>query len=369
SKFKPENSGNFSVCLKTYDSLSDGFLNNLFNEASLIIFFLALGAVVRLISPYIKDKLSDPGVVAIDELGKFAVSLLSGHIGGGNEFTEKAADILGATPVITTATDISGRFSLDMFAERFGFFIQEAKTKIKGLNKASLNSERFVVYLNEDEWARSGLDFDNYLKGLKRYIAGYSKKQDFGFITGASKFKKLIGDYLTDPDGPNSKPLNLILISRMSNLEELYGLSRFSDKSNVDVVVLRPKNLVIGIGCNKNTDFNEIDGFVSSVFGEYNISLDSIRNIATIDIKRDEEGVLRYGEKYAKFIDFYSKEEINEFIEEDKNNRNKAGSLCYKHTGAYSVCEPCALLSSENKELLICKKKKDNVTVAVAVAI
>ncbi|MCL4322178.1 MAG: cobalamin biosynthesis protein [Deltaproteobacteria bacterium] len=363
-KSKPGNSDDFSICVKTYDNLSNDFLNNLFNEFDFIVFFLALGAVARLISPHIKDKLSDPGVVVIDELGKFAVSLLSGHIGGGNEFTEHAANILGAIPVITTATDVSGRFSVDMFAKRFGFFIEEAKTKIKEFNKASLNGEKFIVYLNEDEWIKGGFDFNRYIKELKQYAGKYSKEQDFRFITSALKLKELINNSIT--------PLNLIIISRrakLEELEELYELDGFSDKHNINVAILRPKSLAVGIGCNKNTGFSEIDGFVSSVFAEYNLSLNCARNIATIDIKQDEDGILKFGEKYGKFIDFYSKEEINEFIEKNKTCENNTKSLCYEYTGAYSVCEPCALLSSKNKELLICKKKKGNVTMAVAVAI
>ena len=362
------NSDGFSICVKTYDNLSNNFLNNLFNKFDFIVFFLALGAVVRLISPHIKDKLSDPGVVVVDELGKFAVSLLSGHIGGGNEFTKKTADFLGAIPVITTATDVSGRFSVDMFAKRFELFIEEAKTKIKEFNNASLNGEKFIVYLNKDEQIKGLFDFNHYLKELKQYALRYSKEQDFKFIIVALKLKELMNNYFVNSDGLSSNPLNLIVISRRANLEELYELNKFSDKYNINVAILRPKNLVIGIGCNKNTSFNEIDEFVSSVLSEYNLSLNSVRNIATIDIKGVEEGILRYGEKYAKFIDFYTKEEINEFIEKNKTGEDNTKSLCYKYTGAYSVCEPCALLSSKNKELLICKKKKGNVTMAAAMA-
>ena len=360
-KLKPLNSDNFSICVKTYDNLSNDFLNNLFNEFDFIVFFLALGAVVRLISPYIKDKLSDPGVTVIDELGRFAVSLLSGHIGGGNEFTEKAANFLGAVPVITTATDVSGRFSVDMFAKKFGFFIEEAKTKIKEFNKASLSGEKFIVYLNKDERIKGGLDFNRYIKELRRYAERHLNEQDFRFITVALKLKELIKNSIT--------PLNLIIISRRANLEELYEFNNFSDKHNINIAILRPKSLVVGIGCNKNTDFNEVEEFVASVFDKHNLSLNCIRNIATIDIKKDEGGILKFGEKYGKFIDFYSKEEINEFIEKNKTDESNAKSLCYKYTGAYSVCEPCALLSSKNKELLICKKKKGNVTMAAAAAV
>ncbi len=361
---------NCSISVTVYDYSCNDLLGNLFSRFDFIVFFLAIGATVRLIAPYIKDKLTDPGIVVIDELGKFAISLLSGHIGGGNEFTKKVANFLDATPIITTATDVLERFSIDVFAKRFDFFIEEPKKKIKSFNKASLNGERFVVYVNDAE-----LNFKNYLRELKPYIASYLKEEDFIFITCASKFKEYRDKHTSNFKGQGSVAssgsddlykFNLIVISRLLNLEELRGLI------GVNCAILRPKDLVIGIGCNRNTDSNEIDEFISSIFYKYNLSLNSVRNIATIDIKSDENGILQCLKDYARFIDFYTKEEINLFMEEHSGIKGDTlvifkKTAAYKHTGAYSVCEPCALLSANNSEFLICKKKKGNVTMAVAV--
>jgi hypothetical protein len=101
-----------------YDN--DNYRENIeraFNEYDFLIFFLSLGAAIRLISPFIKSKLSDPGVIVIDEKGNYAISALSGHIGRANELCILIAEIIGAAPVITTATDISEKFSLDIFAK------------------------------------------------------------------------------------------------------------------------------------------------------------------------------------------------------------------------------------------------------------
>lgn len=87
-----------------------------FGEYDGIIFICACGIAVRMIAPHVVSKLSDPAVVVIDESGKFAISLLSGHIGKANALTEKVAEIIGAEPVITTATDVGGKFSPDSFA-------------------------------------------------------------------------------------------------------------------------------------------------------------------------------------------------------------------------------------------------------------
>jgi cobalt-precorrin 5A hydrolase len=144
--------------------------------------------------------------------------------------------------------------------------------------------------------------------------------------------------------------------------------------SSDSIAFLRPKTLAVGIGCNKNTSFEEIEDFILSKFAENNLSINAIRNVATIDLKKEEKGILQFGEKYAEFIDFFTKEEINRFIKDFERNEFKAEknekSLCFKYTGAYSVSEPCAVLSAKNKtgELLIYKQKRGNVTMAVSAA-
>lgn len=337
-----------------YNVLSGVFLKKIFNGFDLFVFFLALGATVRLIAPFIKDKLTDPAVIVIDEGGKFAISLLSGHMGGGNEFAEKASNFLGAIPVITTATDVSEKFSLDMLAKSFGFFIEDAKIKIKEFNKASLNGEQFIIYLRDGFEA---VRLKILKKEMKSYISRYANVKDFYFVNNLNDF-----DFL------NSNSQKIIIISIRDDLK----LKQFYPPASV--AILRPKTLVVGIGCNKNTSFKEIEDFILSKLAENNLSINAIRNVATIDLKKEEKGILQFGKKYAEFIDFFTKEEINDFINNFKRNEFKADknekSLCFKYTGAYSVSEPCAVLSAKNKtgKLLIYKQKKGNVTMAVSAA-
>ncbi len=82
-----------------------------FDAADGLVFVGAAGIAVRAIAPYVKSKATDPAVVVVDELGQYAISLLSGHLGGGNELTLRIAEASGAAPVITTATDIHGQFA------------------------------------------------------------------------------------------------------------------------------------------------------------------------------------------------------------------------------------------------------------------
>ena len=89
---------------------------DMFDEKDALLFIGASGIAVRSIAPFVADKRKDPAVVVMDEKGQFVISLLSGHLGGANELTGKIANLTGAIPVITTATDVNGRFAVDIFA-------------------------------------------------------------------------------------------------------------------------------------------------------------------------------------------------------------------------------------------------------------
>lgn len=349
--------------VEKYKKLSDDFLiKTLLDVFDYVIFFLAAGAAVRLIAPHLKDKFNDPGVITIDESGKFVVSLLSGHIGGANRLADEISGYLeNSIPVITTATDSKNKFSIDAFAEKFDFYIENAKQKIQNYNEASLNGERLEIILE---------DLFKFIE-VKSYIKNFSNAKKIK-IDMKFNFLKL-----------NKSKIILVTVKKIPN--EFIALK--------NIAVLRPKRLVVGIGCNRKTSFSEIEDFAAEIFEKNNLSLNSIRNVASIDKKKGEEGLLEFGYKYGRFIDFYSKDEINSFMESLKydereiktDTKNKirkknkeiknelklseyAESASFKYTGAYSVCEPCAMMSAKNdvSPLLIPKQKKGNVTAAVA---
>ena len=341
---------NIEFEIKKYKKLSDGSaVKFLLESFDYIIFFLAAGAVVRLIAPYLKNKFKDPGIVTVDEAGKFAVSLLSGHIGGANRLAEEISGYLeNSIPVITTATDSKNKFSIDAFAEKFDFYIEDAKEKVKYYNEASLKDESFEIIL-EDNFKAGG---------IKHYVKGFNNAERIR-IKGEFDFKNL----RLNPENFNGKHKTIIVAIK----KDLNGLSK-----SKNIAVLRPKRLVLGIGCNRNTGLNEIEDFVSEVFEKNGIVLNSIRNIASIENKKNERGLLDFGFKYGRFIDFYSKDEINAFMKSfvSKDTQVSAEYLkspSFKYTGAYSVCEPCAMMSAKNFTApLIPKQKKGNVTVSAA---
>ena len=122
----------------------NNFVAEIFTKFDAIIFICAAGIAVRMIAPHVVSKLSDPAVIVIDERGKNVISLLSGHVGGGNNLTLEIAKKINANPVITTATDVEEKFSADNFCNQLGL-IPEPKEMIKKINSAILRGEEVFL--------------------------------------------------------------------------------------------------------------------------------------------------------------------------------------------------------------------------------
>ncbi len=291
-----------------------------FNSFKGLIFTMSTGIVVRTLAPFIKDKLTDPAVVVIDEKGRFVISLLSGHLGGANELTEKIAAIINATAVITTATDINNVTAIDLISKKFGFII-ENPDGIKAVNLSLLNGKEVNVFIDPG----CSLQLDKEIFGQ-------------GYIIVDSISKLLEAE------------ISVIVTNRV-----LYRLP--TDRC----LFLRPRNIVVGMGCNRNTSAEEFEKVYFSMLSELGLSPLSVRNVATMDIKKSEQGLIEFAEKYKLSIDFFPKEEI------EKAPMPSGISLnALKRAGVGGVCEPAALLSAGARELLLKKKKIGNVTIAIA---
>lgn len=288
--------GEKSVCHKA---------GELFNKSSAMIFVGACGIAVRAIAPFIKNKMIDPAVVVIDDCGNYVISLLSGHIGGANELSSFIAKEIGATPVITTATDVNGRFSVDSWAVKNSLTITSMKT-------AKDISAQILV---EDIPFTSDID-----------ICG-----DFpnGLVHGESGKLGIYVSYKTI--NPFDNTLHLV-----------------------------PKILHVGIGCKKYTTLEQIEELYRKTLDEYNIDLRSIKNLSSIDLKKDEEGLLKFADKYKLPVEFYTAEELNAL-----SGEFTPSSFVKGITGVDNVCERAAYKSSEFGSFIVRKTSKDGVTIAI----
>lgn len=293
-----------------------------------LILFISLGAVVRMIAPVLKDKKTDPGVVVIDDKGRHAISVLSGHLGGANELTHEVAALLGARPVVTTASDVQKTIPVDLFGRRFGWTWDPMSEKKLTPVSASVVNEEHVAIIQES--------------GEKDWWM-----HDTPMPPSLKQYDSIEQALLARPDAA------LLISHRQLNAEELPILA--------NGVLYRPKVIVLGMGCNRGTSAEEIEGVICATLEELSFSIQSVKAICTIDLKKDEQGLLAVCEKYGWDFVYYTPEELNEMTIEEPSD------TVYKFTGAYGVSEPACKRYSGLDRLTVTKRKSGNVTISVGV--
>ena len=319
SLFKEDNLTLYSKCsyaenaegiIATEESLNDWTKKNFYKNDALI-FVGAAGIAVRAISPFVKDKLNDIPVIVIDENASFVIPILSGHMGGANELSKKIAGVLNSEAVITTATDINGKFAVDVFAKKNSLFI-ENRDGIKEVSAKILAGEEIFLSAPDGK-----IDESKLPEGVK----------------------------LTEYP-PNKAD---ILISD----KKAYTRAK---------IVLRPKEYILGIGCRKDKEFEEIIDFLTECLKEEGIEFSDLYAIASIDLKKDEEA-LNMLSRYLKipFVTFTA-DELNAV----KGNFSSS-DFVKETTGVDNICERAAvLLAGEGGKLYFKKKAGNGVTIAFA---
>ena len=275
-----------------------------------LVYVGATGIAVRAIAPHLKSKLTDPAVLNVDECANFVIPLCAGHIGGGNELARALAKALGATACVTTATDVNGLFAVDEWAARNNFIID-------GLPEAK--------------------DFAAEL------VAG----KEVGFIADegfqvTSALPKLV----------------------VNSLEPALGLCITLDKTKAPfktTLRLMPKILHLGIGCRRNTPLENIEALVLPTLEELKLDLRCIAGLASVDLKKDEQGLLAFAKKYHWPITFYTAEELNQL-----EGEFTPSAFVKSVVGVSNVCERSAVKDAGNNNLLLKKISKNGVTLAIA---
>lgn len=303
-------------------------LPDLFQTYTGIIQFISLGAVVRMIAPILQDKKTDPGVVVVDDRGEFAISVLSGHLGGANELTRMVAERIHATPVITTASDVQKTIPVDLFGAQFGWKI-ESFERATPVSAAVVNEEPVIIVQESGE-----TDWWKYDKPLPSHFKVTQDIQEA--IRTAHEWKAA-----------------LVVTHRLLSPIETEVLLK-------NGVLYRPQNLVIGIGCNRGTSQEEIESVVHTAFEELGLSMRSVRRVASIDLKADEAGLLGFCQMHKFQFVTYTAEELNEI------SIAQPSDTVFKFTGAYGVSEPAARLASGAASCLLEKRKSGNVTLSIA---
>lgn len=273
---------------RVYDGPVGDAVRRAFAECEQLVCFLATGAVVRLVAPLLSDKTSDPGVVCVDEAGRFAVPVVGGHAGGANELALAVGELLGAQPVVTTATDAVGIPGLDTLG-------LPVEGDVAGVTRALLDGEP-VALAAEVAWPLPPVPFAE-----------------------RGSYTVRLTDRVIEPGSGE--------------------------------VLLRPPSLVVGVGASSGAPADEVLDLVEGVLREAGLSVRSLAELATVDAKRYEPGIVGAARRLGVPVVTYSAEELAGVEVPNPSDAPLAA------VGTPSVAEAAALIGGG--ELLVPKRKSE----------
>jgi len=290
---------------------------DLFSRYRGLVLIMALGIVVRVIAPHLKDKRTDPAVVVLDEGGSFAISVVSGHVGGANDLARLVAGGLGATPVITTATDVNGAPAVDVLARDLELE-PDPPGAVKRINSALARGEKVEIY---SEYVLPLPQSPQLVVRPWEELAG-----------GREGFRVLVTCRDNCPAGPKD-------------------------------LLLRPRMVTVGVGCKRGVGADGIMDEIKSALQEAGISLLCVKAMGTITARASEEGMVEAAKKLKIELWGFSPEQLNTAI--DLHGLAKSPKVM-ERMGVGGVCEPAAILACRKGRLLAPKRKGAGITVALA---
>ena len=300
-------------------------LHDIWKSYDAFVFIMAVGIVVRDISPFLQHKSVDPAVIVIDEKGLNCISLLSGHLGGANDLTHKIASLLGANPVITTASDINGKVVPDAIAKKLNYTI-ESYTVLKKVNGCIVANEKIGCFVDDNLPEKD--EFINSARELGMDFSVWQKSSD------------------------------------ISDNKGIVYLSECEDKLPFEnTLYLRPKSIIAGIGCKRGMSEDIIKKALLMAFEKLGINSKCLRAICSAWVKSDEEGLLSLADSMKVPIHFYDKAMLEKTIV--AYNLEKS-DFVEKQIGVGNVCEAAAMSFAGQITLIKGKESYGGVTIALA---
>jgi cobalt-precorrin 5A hydrolase/precorrin-3B C17-methyltransferase len=290
---------------RLYEAKPGEALRRAWEECDGIVLFLATGAAVRLVAPLLESKHRDPGVVCVDDAARFAVALAGGHGGGANALAGRVADSLGATPVVTTASEAAGVPALDSLGKDLGFEVEDG-SDLAAVGAALVSGER-VNLVSDARWPLGPLP-ENVVRTV-------------------------------EPEPP------------------LLFISDRSVRVPRPAVVYRPASLIAGVGCSRGAGAEEILGLLGRSLEEAGLSGKSVASLASVEAKSDEAGLLEAAESLGVPLRFYAAGELSAVEVPNPS------PVVTDAVGTPSVAEASVLASGAG--LVVEKRKSGMATVAV----
>jgi len=317
--FAPSKFSDDSNRIIWYSESTSEKIIELFKNNNALICLFSLGATIRLIAPYLKDKKTDPAVIVIDDKTSFVISALSGHLGGANELTQIIAQKLGAIPVITTAADVNKTIAVDLVGREFGWKIDDDSTVTK-ISAYMVNEENIGIYQEAGKM--------DWWKELPKNVKIYHSLEEMK--NSNSKGYLIISDKILEGD--------------------------FLKES----VVYRPPSLVIGIGLHWDTSKETIKDGLDFCLQKFKLSEKSIAKLVSIKKPEDIKGLVDIGKEMGIIVEYVNREDLAEISAPNPSDTVKA------FEGTSSVSEAAAIKVSGGELIVEKQKFPPNLTIAIA---
>ena len=281
------------------------------------LFIISVGAVVRMVAPLLRNKKIDPAVLCVDDANRFTICVLSGHVGRGNAFTERIATLLGNQAVITTASDAIGTLTVDILGRPLGWTLDDPDRNVTRGCAAVVNAAPVLFVQETGEPGFWPMD-----KALPEGIR-----------------------YTTSLEGVDPAAYEILLIASDRDIRKTHP-AHFEN-----AVLYRPKSLVLGIGCDRNTPPDLVERGVASLLERHGLSPKSVQAVATVDRKQDEPALLELCRAQGWPLRIYGAAELDAVP-----GIENPSAMVERHVGTRGVCEPAALLAAGAKRLLVPKQ-------------
>lgn len=316
-----------------------------FEQVDAIVFVTASGIAVRSVAEHLTHKSKDPAIVCMDECGKHVISLVSGHAGGANALTQMLADVMWATPVITTATDVEGRFSIDEYAREHNLVVTDW-AKAKAISAEVLAAGAEPVWVDEAE----------VLQEEEKRACEMRKEQKSTGIDGCE---------------------NEINVQKLQIGSHQVIITPKDGSVDVQTLQLIPRCIVAGVGCKKGTPVDKIEHAVQDAFAKAGLRMEALCAVVSIDLKKEEAGLLEFCETRNVPFETYAAEELqavpgtysaSEFVSGVTGVDNVCERSAVKYASEHGMNQGEQLLGRQAKhgELLLRKQAYGGVTVALA---
>lgn len=315
-------------------------LRKAFEEYDYLVCIMAAGIVVRILAPCISHKTSDPGVVVMDQKGRYAISLLSGHLGGANDLARKMAFLSGGQAVITTATDVAGELSFDSFAKKYQMSIENIEV-LKTISGTLLEGKPVVVV---SSMTSSEPTYPELWRG---------KKRGRFILCTPGEYASLLGE--------RTQVIHIPTVV----IHEGFSLSEEEAACvQAPVLYLRPRTICAGIGCKRGMEADPIEAALLDTLKKEGLSPLSLKCISTIPLKAEEPGILAVASRLQVPLTVVPTEDIEAL--DIKGLGISASEYVEQQTGVLSVSTASSYLASGRGTILVDKARYKGITIALS---